>query len=189
MCNQCHEEPTSATPFKTKKAGFELCRGCHYDMVNATLSKNRIHWPLVDRRGCLNCHSPHASKKAALLKGDSMTSLCGSCHQDTITRQEKALSKHNPVQEGMCTTCHSPHASDAVLLLNQRSVIELCTSCHDFSHHSSHPIGEKALDPRNKNLSLDCLSCHKSHGSEQKRLAHFQFGMDLCVQCHEQLKR
>ncbi|MGE5172524.1 MAG: cytochrome c3 family protein, partial [Betaproteobacteria bacterium] len=119
MCNQCHEEPTSATPFKTKKAGFELCRGCHYDMVNAALSKNRIHWPVVDRRGCLNCHNPHASKKPALLNRDSMTSLCGSCHKDTITRQEKALSKHNPVQGGMCTTCHSPHASDMALLLNQ----------------------------------------------------------------------
>ncbi|HSA77565.1 MAG TPA: cytochrome c3 family protein [Nitrospirota bacterium] len=189
LCNQCHEEPTSATPFKTKRAGFELCRGCHYEMVNSALSKNRIHWPLVDRQGCLNCHNPHASKQASLLKRDSMTSLCGSCHKDTITRQEKALSKHNPVREGMCTTCHSPHASDTVLLFTQPKVIDLCGSCHDFSHHSSHPIGEKAVDPRNKNLTLDCLSCHKSHGSDQKRLAHFQFGMDLCVQCHEQLKR
>ncbi len=188
LCNQCHEAPTSATPFKTKKTGFELCRGCHYDMVNSALSKNRIHWPLVDQQGCLNCHNPHASKQASLLNGDSLTGLCGGCHKDTITRQEKALSKHNPVEAGMCTTCHSPHASDTALLLNE-SVIKLCSSCHDFSKHSSHPIGEKALDPRNKNLSLDCLSCHKSHGSSQKRLAHFQFGMDLCVQCHEQLKR
>jgi DmsE family decaheme c-type cytochrome len=188
MCNQCHDEPTSPTPFKTKKSGFELCRGCHYDMVNAALSRNRIHWPMVDQRGCLNCHSPHASKKGALLKVDSMTRLCGNCHKDTIARQEKALSKHSPVEGGMCTTCHSPHASDTTLLLNQ-PVLELCTTCHDFSKHSSHPIGEKALDPRNKNLPLDCLSCHMSHGSEQKRLAHFQFGMDLCVQCHEQLKR
>jgi predicted CXXCH cytochrome family protein len=188
MCNQCHEDPSSPTPFKTKKAGFELCRGCHYDMVNATLSKNRIHWPVVDKRGCLNCHSPHASKREALLKQDTMTKLCGSCHKDTIERQEKALSKHSPVESGMCTTCHSPHASDNVLLLNQ-PVIEMCSTCHDFSKHSSHPIGAKAIDPRNKNLSLDCLSCHKSHGSDQKRLAHFQFGMDLCVQCHVELKR
>ena len=188
LCNQCHGEPTSPTPFATKKAGFELCRGCHYDMVNATLSKNRIHWPVVDKRGCLNCHSPHASKGSALLKQDSLKTVCGSCHTDTIARQEKALSKHNPVEAGMCTTCHSPHASDSVLLLNQ-PVIELCTGCHDFSRHSSHPIGERAIDPRNKNLTLDCLSCHKSHGSEQKRLAHFQFGTELCVQCHEQMKR
>ncbi len=189
MCNQCHEDPTSSTPFKTKKTGFELCRGCHYEMVNAALSKNRIHWPLIDHRGCLNCHSPHASKRAALLKQDSMTSLCGSCHKDTITRQEKALSKHNPVQEGMCTTCHSPHASDNVLLMKEAKIIDLCSTCHDFTHHSSHPIGEKATDPRNKNLTLDCLSCHKSHGSDQKRLMHFQFGTDLCVQCHQEMKR
>ena len=75
------------------------------------------------------------------------------------------------------------------LLLKGTNVIALCSTCHDFTHHSSHPIGEKAIDQRNKNLTVDCLSCHKSHGSDQKRLAHFQFGMDLCVQCHEQLKR
>jgi predicted CXXCH cytochrome family protein len=124
-----------------------------------------------------------------LLKGNSMTDLCGSCHQDTITRQEKAISKHSPVEAGMCTTCHFPHASDTVLLLNQPKVVDVCGACHDFSKHSSHPIGEKSVDPRNKNLTLDCLSCHRSHGTDQKRLAHFQFGMELCVQCHEQLKR
>ncbi|NTW15893.1 MAG: cytochrome C [Syntrophaceae bacterium] len=188
VCNQCHNEPTSPTPLKTKKTGFELCRGCHYQMVNATFSMNRIHWPIVDQRGCMNCHSPHASKGKGLLNQTSMTKLCGNCHKDTITRQEKAVSKHNPVEAGMCDSCHSPHASNTVLLLNQ-PVIELCSNCHDFSKHTSHPIGEKAVDPRNKNLSIDCLSCHRSHGSDQKRLAHFQFGMDLCVQCHEQLKR
>lgn len=189
VCNQCHESPTSPTPFKTKKAGFELCRGCHYDTVNAALSKNRIHWPLVDRQGCISCHSPHASKQSALLKQDTMTNLCRTCHQDTIERQEKAVSKHNPVDTGMCMVCHFPHASDNVLLFNQEDVNELCGTCHDFSHHSTHPIGEKTLDPRNKNLSLDCLSCHKAHGSDQKRLTHFQFGTDLCVQCHQELKR
>jgi DmsE family decaheme c-type cytochrome len=189
MCNQCHDAPTSATPFKTKKNGYELCRGCHYDLVNSALSKNRIHWPLLDKRGCVNCHSPHASKQAALLKEDSMTSLCGSCHKDTIARQEKAVSKHEPVKDGMCTTCHSPHASDTVLLLTQPTVIEVCTQCHDFSKHSSHPIGVKAIDPRNKNMTLDCMSCHKSHGNENKRMTHFQFGTELCVQCHVQLKR
>jgi DmsE family decaheme c-type cytochrome len=188
-CNQCHEGPASATPLKIKKAGFELCRGCHNEMVNTAFSKKRIHWPLVDHRGCLNCHNPHASKQAALLKRESMTKLCGTCHQDTIARQEKAVSKHDPVQEGQCTTCHDPHASNEVLLLTQAKVMDLCGTCHDFAEHSSHPIGEKAIDPRNKNLSLDCLSCHKAHGSDQKRMTHFQFGTDLCVQCHKEVKR
>lgn len=58
MCNQCHEEPGSATPLKTRKEGLSLCRGCHNEMYNKTFDKNRIHWPVLTREGCLSCHNP-----------------------------------------------------------------------------------------------------------------------------------
>jgi predicted CXXCH cytochrome family protein len=158
-------------------------------MVNEALSRNRIHWPLLDQKGCLNCHNPHASKQAALLRQDTMTNLCGSCHKDSVMKIEKAESKHNPVQAGMCTTCHSPHGSDSVLLMKMPKIIELCGTCHDFSKHSTHPVGEKAIDQRNKNLTVDCRSCHKAHGSDQKHLTIFEGRTDLCVQCHREMKR
>ena len=60
-CTQCHDPATSATPFKTRRPGFELCRGCHSTMMNEMFSKNRVHWPLVDQTGCMHCHEPHAS--------------------------------------------------------------------------------------------------------------------------------
>jgi predicted CXXCH cytochrome family protein len=205
-CTQCHEAPTSPDALRTKKAGFELCRGCHANMMNDTFNKNRIHWPVVDKVGCLNCHEPHASPQKKLLMGD-MKSLCGKCHIDTIASQEKLAEKekqenaaakgrvikgsltHNPIQEGSCDACHSSHASDGAFLLKQRTVIKLCEACHDWSKHTNHPMGEMIVDSRNKNMTLQCLSCHISHGTGYRYLVPFPTVTDLCVQCHKRYKR
>ncbi len=206
ICTQCHEAATSPDPLKIKRGGFELCRGCHSKMMNDTFDKNQIHWPVVDKVGCLNCHEPHASSQKKLLMGD-LKSLCGKCHIDTLTsleklaekeRQENAAAKgkvikgsliHNPTQEGTCDACHSPHASNAGFLLEQPSVIKLCETCHDWSKHTNHPMGEKIIDSRNKNITMQCLSCHRSHGTGYRYLVPFPTVTDLCVQCHKQYKR
>ena len=183
MCNQCHEGPSSAAPLKIKKSGFELCMGCHSSMINEVFTKNRVHWPLVDKTGCLNCHNPHASPEEGLLK-NTLIKVCGACHSDTIDRQKIVETKHPPVKEGMCTACHSPHSSDGLFLLNQPSVIDICGSCHEWQKHSTHPIGEKFIDLRNKNLTLECLSCHRSHGTEFEKMLYFKTSTELCIQCH-----
>jgi predicted CXXCH cytochrome family protein len=188
LCNQCHDAPDSPTPFATRRAGFELCKGCHNDMVTATLAKARLHWPVADKTGCINCHNPHASRQDKLLKADTAT-LCGTCHSDAIKAIKAVSVKHAPVDGGMCTTCHSPHGASGAFLLDQPSVNELCTACHDYSTHSAHPIGEKAVDPRNKNLRVDCLSCHKAHGTEFKHLLLAATNLELCTQCHKQFGR
>jgi DmsE family decaheme c-type cytochrome len=206
MCGQCHEASTSPDALKTKKPGFELCRGCHSSMMNETFNKNRIHWPLVDKVGCLNCHEPHASSQKKLLVAD-MRSLCGKCHIDTAALQEKLAQKekqenvgakviavrgaitHNPIQEGNCEACHSSHGSDSVFLLKGSSIVELCGTCHDWQKHTAHPMGEKIRDPRNKNLGVQCLSCHQSHGTGYRYLIPFPTVNDLCVQCHKRYKR
>jgi DmsE family decaheme c-type cytochrome len=206
VCTQCHETPTSPDALKTKKVGFELCRGCHSKMMNDTFNQNRIHWPLVDKVGCLNCHEPHASPQKNLLMGD-MKTLCGKCHIDTMESQKKLAEKekqenaaakgrvikgamtHNPIQEGNCEACHLPHASDRAFFLKKPSTIDLCGTCHDWSKHTNHPMGEKVIDSRNRNLTLQCLSCHISHGTGYRYLIPFPTGTDLCVQCHKQYKR
>jgi predicted CXXCH cytochrome family protein len=207
VCHQCHEASTSPDPLKIKRAGFELCRGCHSKMMNDTFDKKRIHWPLVDKVGCLNCHEPHASPQKKLLTGD-MKNLCSKCHSDTMEvqaklaekeKQEKSAAKgkgeikgaytHNPIQEGNCETCHVPHASDSGFLLKEPKIVELCGACHDWLKHTSHPMGEKIVDSRNKNLTMQCLSCHRSHGTGNRQLIPFPTITDLCVQCHKQYKR
>ena len=143
---------------------------------------------MADRKGCVNCHNPHASKQAKLLKAETAT-LCGSCHADTVKSIAATTVKHAPVDAGTCTVCHSPHAANGVFLVDQPSVNELCITCHDYQQHSAHPIGEKAVDPRNKNLRIDCLSCHKGHGTEYKWMLLAATNTELCTQCHKQFAR
>lgn len=188
MCNQCHEEANSAKPLALKKRGAELCRGCHSVKMNEILGKNRLHWPLLGKDECLNCHNPHASKDAGLLKTD-MKSLCGSCHEEAVRRQDRSASKHEPVDKGQCTACHNPHSSDYLFLAKAPTDAEWCGSCHDWQKHSTHPLGDKAIDPRNRNLTVQCLSCHRAHGTEYKHLIPFVTVSDLCTQCHQQYKR
>jgi DmsE family decaheme c-type cytochrome len=187
-CDECHGKPTASSPFALKNTGFEICEGCHYDEVADAFNKMRIHWPVVDSVGCVNCHSPHASAQDALLKAPMLV-VCGQCHEDTVARQERSKTKHPPVAEGECTDCHSPHASDNLFLANEASTLDLCGECHDWEAHSTHPIGEKVVDPRNPNLTLQCTSCHRAHGTEYDVFLYFETTNDMCVQCHTEYRR
>jgi len=188
MCKQCHADPSSPEPFATLKDSYELCQGCHYDMMNDTFNKDKLHWPLVDKKGCINCHSPHASSQSSLLEAP-MLQVCGKCHADTIARQERSETKHQPIADGECTTCHSVHSSNNRFILNEPSTLDVCGQCHEWQNHSTHPIGKDFVDPRNPNLTLDCLSCHRTHGTEFKRFLYTENINDLCVQCHSKFRR
>lgn len=187
MCAQCHDDPGSADPFRVKKEGYGLCQVCHSTMINDMLGKNRMHWPVVSRRGCLSCHTPHASAETALLSGPRVK-LCASCHEDTIARQDRALGKHAPVTQGSCNACHAPHSSNNTFLLN-KDIIDQCGTCHNWKLHSSHPVGEKMRDPRNKNLYVQCLSCHSSHGTPFEKMIFFATTPEMCTQCHAKYGR
>ena len=188
MCNQCHGAAGTPEALSLKRGGPDLCRGCHSDAFNEMQARSAVHWPVLDRRACANCHSPHATKAPKLLTAPQ-GELCATCHRDAVRRQQTSLAKHPPVEAGECSTCHDPHASDAGFLLAAGSDLELCQACHDWEKHSKHPIGEKAIDPRNPNLTISCLSCHRSHGTPQAHLAHFDPKQELCVQCHASLAR
>ncbi|MES0446384.1 MAG: cytochrome c3 family protein [Desulfobacterales bacterium] len=194
-CAECHAGPKSRAPLKTKKRGTELCRQCHKDMLDKTFSKNRVHWPLMDNTGCLNCHNPHATKQKKLVKGP-IVSVCGRCHSDTVELQKLSINNPKnkqlcePVKTGNCTSCHAPHSADNILLIAQSSSTDLCGKCHEWHTHSTHPIGEKAIDQRNKNLTVDCLSCHKSCGTgNNPGMMHFEATYEMCIQCHLDRKR
>ncbi|HEU4382186.1 MAG TPA: cytochrome c3 family protein [Anaeromyxobacteraceae bacterium] len=188
MCNQCHEPAGTPGQLKTKAVGVQLCRGCHNQKVNAILDKGRVHVPVLEGIACLNCHAPHASSGKGLLRGGTL-SVCGKCHGDTLRRQERSPSKHQPIEIGDCTSCHDPHSGNASLLFVGANVVDMCGSCHDWLKHSSHPMGEKAKDQRNRNLRLDCLSCHRAHGTEFKKMLLNATQSEMCVKCHKQYQR
>jgi len=188
MCKQCHMDADSPDALALKRGGFELCRGCHSSELNEMLASNRTHWPVVGKDACLNCHLPHASREESLLRAEAEI-LCAECHADSVARQSAATVKHQPAEDGECTTCHSPHGASGAGLLPGGDINEFCGTCHDWQLHSSHPIGKTAIDPRNENVSLDCLSCHDAHGSGFRSFLLADPGSDLCVQCHEEFTR
>lgn len=187
MCAQCHGDP-AAGKVTVKRAGADLCRGCHNDLMLEIGSKSRVHWPVLDASACANCHQPHASRTPRLLSAP-MKQLCGKCHRDTIARQDRSPTKHPPVNDGECTACHLPHASDATLLFATSDDKEVCGTCHDWSGHGAHPIGAGAVDQRNPNLRVGCQSCHRAHGTQNKHFAHGDVKGELCMQCHTQITR
>jgi DmsE family decaheme c-type cytochrome len=189
MCTQCHEAPGSPRKFQPKIAGAELCRGCHAQKMTEMLAKDRVHVAVVEGQACLNCHNPHAAKEAGLIRRGGQLAACGACHADTIKRQKLSPTKHEPVATGQCSACHDPHSSSNALMMVNPDIIEGCGSCHDWLKHSSHPMGPKYVDPRNRNLQVQCLSCHRSHGTEYKHLMPYPTTSDLCTRCHEQFKR
>jgi predicted CXXCH cytochrome family protein len=188
LCEQCHEPATSADPLAVKATGVDACRPCHGEVVGRTLTARHTHWPVVEGRGCLNCHGPHATPVDGLLR-DAPEELCFGCHAGTGVRQARTETKHPPAEDGQCSACHDAHASDATFLLVGKDVTETCSTCHDWGQHSSHPIGEGVVDPRNPNLIVDCESCHRSHGAAHPHLAPFDTNMELCVQCHASFRR
>lgn len=194
-CERCHTAETSA-PLKIPQKGTGLCMNCHARTITEALGKNRLHWPLAGKDACRNCHTPHASKQKKLLNGPFET-VCGKCHSDTVELQE--WSKRNPknkklcepVKSGNCVVCHSPHASNYPLLFEKPTSNEnFCGRCHEWEKHSTHPIGDKIIDQRNKNLTLDCMSCHNACGTQNRpMMLHFQTTSELCIQCHTDRKR
>jgi len=192
-CTTCHQ---IAPSLKTKQPPSQLCRECHKTMANQTFTKKRVHWPVVDSVSCLHCHGPHATKEQKLLK-DPQLQVCGECHADTVELQEASKKNPNndklcePVKTGNCTSCHSPHAADNVLLVNEASIsFDICARCHQWETHSTHPIGEKFIDIRDKNLSVTCLSCHRACGTgNNPAMLTFSSTYELCIQCHVERRR
>jgi predicted CXXCH cytochrome family protein len=187
-CEQCHAPANSAEPFSLKSAGYETCMACHYDVITKFLNQSYLHWPLADGKNCMNCHTPHASSDKKLMRG-SVQEVCGKCHADTLARQERSATKHPPIAEGNCGDCHQPHSSDYQFMMKDDSLMKLCADCHDWQTHTTHPIGEEFVDPRNKNLTVQCSSCHRTHGTEYKHFLYFSTANELCVQCHARFRR
>jgi predicted CXXCH cytochrome family protein len=92
------------------------------------------------------------------------------------------------VVAGECTSCHDPHSGDRPLLLVSPNVVDICASCHDWLKHNSHKMGDAVRDPRNPNLRVDCLSCHRAHGTEFKKMLLQATQPELCTKCHTQYR-
>jgi predicted CXXCH cytochrome family protein len=181
-CAACHEGATSAAPFAVKARG-DLCSGCHTRMLAAAFARDHLHQPVAEG-ACLACHAPHGSAGRGLPKG-GLIATCGACHRDTIDGPGARGVGHSPVRAGQCMACHEPHASDAALLLRNMSSADMCRACHTTEKHKHQTGGSR--DPRNPNLRLECLSCHRAHGTGYDRLLPYPRREQLCAGCHGRL--
>jgi len=87
----------------------DICYGCH---DRQPFMKSTVHAAVL--LGCTNCHSPHASDHAHLLKED-VPGLCLSCHGDRLAEQKGRT--HVLAGNEACSTCHNPHSTDTPKLV------------------------------------------------------------------------
>jgi DmsE family decaheme c-type cytochrome len=168
-CLTCHGVHT----FKSEKAQLkaadttETCVSCHKD-IRAEIWKTSHHPIREGRISCTDCHNPHGSTTAKLIKAASVNEQCYTCHAE---KRGPFLWEHAPVRES-CLNCHTPHGSNH-LKLQKTSVPFLCQQCHSNTRHPGTlydgfrvPTLEDATQSSNRIFNRACLDCHAAiHGS------------------------
>lgn len=188
VCEACHGSGSlhaKKTKDRSLLIGFTKSWGTPIAKMNAQCltchsGEQRIYWESSvhqkNKLACSDCHNPMSTFSAnGLLKKQSITETCQTCHQQQ--RAEFKKKSHMPVPEGKmtCEDCHNPHGSTNKLLLKADNVNELCYSCH--AEKRGPFLWEHA--PVREN----CMNCHVAHGSNNEKLL-VQTRPFLCAGCH-----
>ncbi|HRO26132.1 MAG TPA: DmsE family decaheme c-type cytochrome [Luteimonas sp.] len=165
-CSDCHNPMAklSGEGLLAKQSISETCAGCHRDIRHQF--NRRSHMPLPEgQMSCADCHNPHGTINASLLKTDTVNETCYQCHAE---KRGPMLFEHAPVRDS-CLNCHSPHGSNQQALL-VAPVPFLCQQCHSHVRHpndlftSTSQRDGGAADARL--MARGCLTCHSQvHGS------------------------
>ena len=162
-CTNCHSVHSPTDPVTLLTAQADVCFDCHMAQ-RADSMKTYAHPIRSGNMACSSCHNPHHSTADALLKRDTLTELCWSCHTDL---KGPYLFEHAPASED-CSLCHNSHGSIHPALLARRPPL-LCQSCHSQSGHPSVSYTSDSLPGNNPSafvIGSSCLNCHRQiHGS------------------------
>lgn len=169
-CQQCHATANT----------MATCLGCH-DTILSSFNGQFSH--IVNGSeaiSCFNCHSPHASRHDALIK-QAPGEACRQCHSGKFERRSRSLYLHPNATH--CTDCHQLHSS-ARPGMRKADNDDACVSCHEKHNNFSHPMADKAIDPRN-DQPMGCISCHDPcTGTMFKYNLRGTSDKGLCIQCH-----
>jgi predicted CXXCH cytochrome family protein len=171
-CESCHQAASEngKTSLALVATGGELCAMCHEAKKDPVL-----HRPYRDGQ-CLICHDPHTGNFPRQARVETNV-LCLSCHG--VNRPDVKVNRE---------------VRTVSLLGNQTLSIEdyrLATKIGlDRSGTRGHPIMGHPIagkDPRQKDATLSCLSCHTPHGSALPKLlpADVKSQIGLCGECHQ----
>lgn len=165
-CSDCHNPMAkfSMEGLTARQSISETCATCHKDIRQQF--NRRSHMPLPEgEMSCVDCHNPHGTLNAVLLKTDTINETCYQCHAE---KRGPFLFEHAPVRDN-CVNCHTPHGSNQHALL-VAPIPMLCQQCHTHLNHpndlmTSANIGT-GTNPDWKVLSRGCINCHAQiHGS------------------------
>ena len=182
VCHQPHSSPNQT--LLTEATTSALCFRCHEDDITG---RAFIHQPVREGK-CLDCHEPHSAENRFNLKTGTGVAACTGCHKG----KGEVKVKHQALLLLGCTACHDPHGGPNAFQLI-KPVNQLCQTCHtdklDGMHASSFVAGGHMIsgdwDPRRKDKSFSCVSCHDAHGSDNPRFFYFgSDGFEMCDACH-----
>jgi len=137
-CSGCHTVHAPVDHVLDRKTQAEVCFNCHKEQRADTL-KVSTHPIDAGRMVCADCHNVHGAAGPRLLKKNTVTETCYTCHAE---KRGPFLWEHQPATED-CTTCHTPHGSNIAPLLQSRAPA-LCDECHNGQHNSVVPYGPGA---------------------------------------------
>jgi len=165
-CSDCHNPMArfSAEGLLARQSVSETCATCHKDIRQQF--ERRSHMPLPEgQMSCADCHNPHGTINASLMKTDTVNETCYQCHAE---KRGPMLFEHAPVRDS-CLNCHAPHGSNQHALL-VAPIPFLCQQCHSHVRHpndlftTSSLANGPAADERL--MARGCISCHAQvHGS------------------------
>ena len=164
-CSDCHNPmgKFSVEGLTAKQSINQTCATCHQDVRQQF--NRRSHMPLPEgQMACVDCHNPHGTMNAALLKTDTVNETCYQCHAE---KRGPFLFEHAPVRDS-CLNCHTPHGSNQHALL-VAPIPMLCQQCHSHVRHPNDLVlpGNLANGQADERLiSRGCINCHAQvHGS------------------------
>ncbi len=165
-CSDCHNPmgKFSSEGLMAKQSINETCATCHKDIRQQF--NRRSHMPLPEgQMTCADCHNPHGTLNANLLKTDTVNETCYQCHAE---KRGPFLFEHAPVRDN-CANCHTPHGSNQHALL-VAPIPMLCQQCHTHVNHPDDLTTTAGLmtgaNPDWRVISRGCINCHAQvHGS------------------------
>jgi len=169
-CQSCH----------SRNNDLSLCLSCHEQILTSFNHQFSHRVVGSQTNGCFNCHSPHASRQQGLIK-QAPGQACRQCHEGKFERRATSLYVHPDANN--CVTCHQLHGSD-LPAMRKKDNDSACVDCHERHSNFSHPMGDKALDPRN-GQPMNCISCHDPcNGTMFKYNLRGTSDKGLCILCH-----